>query len=119
MLSLLITWLVTSLSLFIVSKIEFLGVEIQSFSTALWSAAVFGILNATLGAVLRFLAFPITFLTLGLFALILNGLIFALAANLVDGFNLKKGFLSAILGTIALSLVNSLAFLVLGNLGIA
>lgn len=116
--SLIITWLVTSLSLFVISKIEILGVEIASFPTALWSAAVFGILNATLGAVLKFLAFPITFLTLGLFALVLNGFIFALAATLVGGFTLKNGFWSALFGAIALSVMNSLTFAVLGSLGI-
>ncbi len=116
--SLIITWLVTSLSLFIISKVEILGVEIESFPTALWSAAVFGILNATLGVVLKFLAFPITFITLGLFALVLNGLIFALAAGLVGGFNLKHGFWSALFGTIALSIMNSLTFAVLGTLGL-
>nr|WP_099798407.1 phage holin family protein [Thermostichus lividus] len=46
---LIITWVVTSISLFIVSRLSFLGVEIDKFSTALWSAIVFGVLNATLG----------------------------------------------------------------------
>jgi putative membrane protein len=62
----------------------------------------------------RFLAFPITFLTLGLFALIINALLFALAASLIDGFRLKNGFLCALIGSILLSILNGLIFALLG-----
>ena len=62
--SLLIAWLVTSVSLFIISKLP-TGVEIDTFQKAIVSAAVFGILNALLRPLLGVLAFPITFLTLG------------------------------------------------------
>ncbi|XFA73357.1 phage holin family protein [Thermosynechococcaceae cyanobacterium Okahandja] len=115
---LLVTWIVTSISLFVVSRLSFLGVEIDKFSTALWSAIVFGVLNATLGAVLKFLSFPFIFLSLGLFALIINAAIFALAAAIVDGFTLRNGFWSALLGSIALSLMNSLSFGLLTRLGV-
>jgi len=115
---LIITWVVTSISLFIVSRLSFLGVEIDKFSTALWSAIVFGVLNATLGAVLKFLSFPFIFLSLGLFALIINAAIFALAAAFVGGFTLRNGFWSALLGSIALSIVNGLCFGLLSQLGV-
>jgi putative membrane protein len=74
----LIIWLVTAVSLYIISKLPFVGVEISSPQKALTSAAVFGVLNALLGPILRFLAFPITFLTFGLFAIIVNAIIFGL-----------------------------------------
>ncbi len=115
---LLITWIVTSVSLFIVSRLSFLGVEIDKFTTALWSAIVFGLLNATLGAVLKFFTFPFIFLTFGLFALIINAAIFALAAAFVDGFTLRNGFWSALLGSIALSVINSVCFSLLGQAGL-
>ncbi|MDG2990085.1 phage holin family protein [Candidatus Synechococcus calcipolaris G9] len=118
MINLIIAWIVTSVSLFIISKIPFLGVEIDKFSTSLWSAIIFGILNATLGAILQFLAFPITFLTLGLFALVVNAAIFALAAAFVTGFTLRNGFLSALFGSIALSIMNSLTYTLLNHLAI-
>jgi putative membrane protein len=114
----LIIWLVTAVSLYIISKLPFVGVEISSPQKALTSAAVFGVLNALLGPILRFLAFPITFLTFGLFAIIVNAIIFGLAAYLVQGFRLEKKFLSAILGAILLGLINSLIMQILARAGL-
>ncbi|NEP58641.1 MAG: phage holin family protein [Symploca sp. SIO2G7] len=111
--TLLIAWLVTSVSLFIISKLP-TGVEIDSFQKALISAAVFGLLNALLGPILRVLAFPITFLTVGLFAIVINGIIFGLAAYLVTGFRLRWGIWSALIGAFALSVMNSLIYKLLG-----
>lgn len=111
---LLIAWLVTSVSLFIISKLP-LGVEIDSFNKALVSAAVFGVLNATLGPIFQLLALPLTFLTFGLFAIIVNAIIFGLAAWLVSGFRLLWGFWSALLGAIALGFTNSVLYYVLNE----
>jgi putative membrane protein len=115
LIGILITWVITSISLFIISKLP-LGIEIDGFNKALVSAAVFGILNALLGPILRFLGAPITFLTLGLFAIVINAIIFGLAAWLVQGFRLRWGIGSALLGAIALGIINSLIFQVLGNI---
>ena len=114
--SLIIAWLVTSVSLFIISKLP-TGVEIDTFQKAMWSAAVFGILNALLRPILAFLAFPITFLTFGLFAIVLNAIIFGLAAYLVTGFRLRWGFWSALIGAVALGFINSLIYKLLGGIG--
>jgi putative membrane protein len=103
----LVAWLVTAVVLLIISKLP-LGVDIDGFGKALISAAVFGILNAFLKPILVVLTIPITLLTLGLFYLVLNALIFALASFLVEGFRLRWGFWSALFGSIALSLINSL-----------
>ncbi|HBE17019.1 MAG TPA: hypothetical protein DEG17_23155 [Cyanobacteria bacterium UBA11149] len=113
LISLIVAWLVTSVSLFIISKLP-TGVEIDSFEKAMFSAAVFGILNALLRPILGFLSFPITFLTFGLFAIILNGIIFGLAAYLVQGFRLRWGFWSALIGAVALGIINSLIYKLLG-----
>lgn len=112
---LLIAWLVTSVSLFIISKLP-TGVEIDTFQKAVISAAVFGILNALLRPILGVLAFPITFLTFGLFAIVLNAIIFGLAAYLVTGFRLRWGIWSALIGAVALGIINSLLFQLLGSL---
>ncbi len=113
--SLLIAWLVTSVSLFIISKLP-IGVEIDGFQKAILSAAVFGILNALLRPLLDLLALPINFLTFGLFAIVLNAIIFGLAAYLVTGFRLRWGFWSALIGGVALGIINSLIFQLLGAL---
>ncbi len=104
---LLVSWIVMSLSLFVISKVPILGVEIDRFETALISAAVFGVLNAFVRPILAFFAFPITFITFGLFVFVLNGIIFALAAAFVAGFRLRYGLWSAIFGAIAQTLVYS------------
>ena len=113
--SLLIACLVTAISLLIISKLP-TGVEIDSFGKALISAVVFGILNALLKPILDVLALPLTILTLGVFAVVVNAIIFGLAAALVTGFRLRWGFWSALIGAIALGFVNSLIYKVLGTL---
>ncbi|WP_071515536.1 phage holin family protein [Geitlerinema sp. PCC 9228] len=115
MFGLIISWLVTAVSLLIISKIP-TGVEIDSFGKALLSAAVFGILNAILKPVLAFFAFPVTVLTFGLFSIVINAIIFGLAAWLVSGFRLNWGIGSALLGSIALGFVNSILFKALATL---
>jgi putative membrane protein len=62
--------------------------------------------------VLVFLTLPFTLLTLGLFLFVVNGVIFALAAWLVPGFRLTHGFLSAVVGAFALSVLSWLVQLV-------
>ncbi|MFE1745717.1 phage holin family protein [Coleofasciculus sp. H7-2] len=111
--SLLVAWLVTAVSLFIISKLP-IGVEIDTFPKALISAAVFGLLNALVRPVIFFLSLPITILTLGLFLFVLNAIIFGLAAYLVHGFRLRWGIWSALIGSIALSIINSIIHKLLG-----
>jgi putative membrane protein len=101
----LITAFVTALSLLIISRLP-LGIEIDGFWKALVAGVIFGILNAFVKPVLFWLTLPLSFLTLGLFLLVLNAIIFGLAAWLVDGFELRGGFWSALFGAIALSVVN-------------
>ncbi|WP_414545612.1 phage holin family protein [Nostoc sp. CCY0012] len=107
MLSIVLTWIVTSVSFLIISRLP-LGIEIDNFGKAAISAAVFGILNAILLPILTFFTFPFILLSFGLFFLILNAIIFALAAALVPGFTLRWGFWSALLGSFTLAIVNSL-----------
>lgn len=106
---LLVAWLITSVSLFIISKLP-TGVEIDGFNKALVSAAVFGIVNAFLGPIFRLLALPVTIITFGLFSIIVNAIIFGLAAYLVQGFRLRWGFWSALIGSLALGFINSLIY---------
>ncbi len=106
MVEILITWFVTALSFLIISKLP-IGVEIDSFNKALISAAVVGILNALLLPILTFFSFPLIILTIGLFFFVLNSIIFGIAAYLVNGFRLRYGFWSALIGSVALAVINS------------
>lgn len=112
--SLLITWLVTSVSFFIISKLPFLGVEIANFQTAMISAGVVGLLNAFFPPVLMVVLAPMRLVFSNfLVILIINAIIFGLAAWLVTGFRLRWGIWSALLGAFALSLINTLLLQVL------
>jgi putative membrane protein len=106
MLEFLVTLLVTALSLLILSRIN-IGLEVEDTGSALIAALVLGILNATLRPVLGFLAFPITLITFGLFAIVLNALVLYITAALVKGFNIRN-FLAAIISAILLAILNSL-----------
>jgi putative membrane protein len=105
---LLVVWLVTAASLLIISKLP-LGVEIDSIKKALLSAAVFGVLNATLGWLLRAVFNLATLLLLGgVVSIIVNILIFGISAMLIQGFRLRWGVWSAVLGGVLLGIINSL-----------
>ncbi len=110
------SWLVTTVSFLIISKLP-TGVEIDGFGKAAISAAVFGILNALLWPVMAILTFPFILLTLGLFLVVINAIIFGIAAWLVPGFRLRWGFISALLGSVALAVVNSILFHIFGEVG--
>ena len=104
---LLIAWLITAISLLIIAQLP-IGVEVDNFGKALVAAIVFGVLNALVRPILLFFSIPLTILTLGLFLLVVNAIVFGLAAALVSGFRLRYGFWSALFGSICLSFVNSL-----------
>ncbi|HEY9879729.1 MAG TPA: phage holin family protein [Leptolyngbyaceae cyanobacterium] len=122
LISFLIVAVVTAISLLILSKIPPLGVEVSSAGKALQSGIVFGILNGLAGLIFGFLRIPLfVILSLGVSYLILwviNVIVFAVTAKLVSGFRLKYGIWSAILGAIALSIVNSILFWLLARFNV-
>lgn len=87
------------------------GVEVAGYTALFFAAIVLGFANSFLKPVLLLLTLPITILTLGLFAFILNALMVLLTSAIVPGF-VVDGFVTAILFSLILSLVSS----VLGTL---
>ena len=81
------------------------GFYVPNLTTAIIAAHVFGIVNATLGPVLRFLSFPLIILTLGIFWFIVNGFLLILVAFLVPGFSIN-GWWPAIVAAAVLALIN-------------
>jgi len=102
-----LVWIVTTLSLYILSRLP-TGIEVAGVGAAAGWGLVLGILNAFLKPVLNFFAWPINFLTLGLFSIVINGFVFALAAAAVRDVRLRHGCLTAIIGSILLGLLNGL-----------
>ena len=104
MLRLLLRWVANAVALIIVSQIV-PGISVSGFAAALWAALVIGLVNATLGLLLKILTFPLTILTLGIFWFVINAIMLELASAFVPGFHVA-GFLSAFFGAIVLALVN-------------
>lgn len=100
----LINWLVTALALY-VTAVLVPGIVVEGgLAPLLLAALIIGLVNAVLKPVLVVLTLPITIVTLGIFYLILNAALFALAAALTPGFSLS-GFGAAFLGAIVMSVV--------------
>lgn len=104
MLNAILNLVLSAVSLIIVAHV-IRGFELTGFGTALFSALVIGLVNATLGFFLKIVTFPLTLLSLGVFWFIINALMLKLAAAFVPGFSIQ-GFLPAFFGAIVLSLVN-------------
>lgn len=82
------------------------GVTIDSFATAIGVAIVLGILNATLKPLLIIITIPLTFLSLGLFLLIINAIIIGVADQWVDGMHVSTTW-TAILFSFLISTISS------------
>lgn len=104
MLALVLHWFISSLSLIIVAYL-FPGISLNGAGAAIVAPVVIGLINATLGVILKLVTLPLTVLTLGLFWLVINGLMLQLAAYLVPGFYVA-GFASAFFGAIVMSIVS-------------
>jgi putative membrane protein len=105
MLHIIVEWVVSALALWLVAQIV-PGIEVSGFGAAMIATVVIAIVSAFVGPILRFLAFPITFLTLGLFLLVINACLLKLASLFTPGFRVH-GFLNAILGSLLLTIVGS------------
>lgn len=114
--ALLITWVITAISFFIISKLP-IGVEIDTIGKTFLSAAVLGIVTALVRPILKLIFVVPNVLTLNLFpalfTFIASVICFGIAAWLVQGFRLRFGIWSAILGALALSFVTSLIYKIL------
>ena len=80
------------------------GVRVVGVEEVLVAALVIGLINAIIRPILRFVTFPLTVVTLGLFYFVLNGSLFYLAAAVTPGFDLD-GLGTAILGAMVMSIV--------------
>lgn len=116
MLRLLLIWLINAIALLILPFI-IPSIQLRGFGTALIVALVLGLINALLKPILIILTLPVTILTLGLFILVINALLFQLAAHLLKGFEVS-GFWAAFFGSILYSLISwVLSALVFGRSG--
>ena len=83
------------------------GIVVESIYIAIVAAVVLGLVNLTIKPILFILTLPITILTLGLFAFVLNALMFWFVASFLDGFSVD-GFIPALLGSLVVPIVSAL-----------
>ena len=106
MLKLLLHWLLSAVALLITSSLV-PGFEVSGMRSALVAALVIGLLNATIGFILKILTFPISILTLGIFLLVINGIMILVASSIVRGFRVY-GMVPAFWGAVVLALLGLL-----------
>lgn len=82
------------------------GVELNGFMTALIVALVLGLVNATIGLLLKMLTAPLNWLTLGLVSLVINVLMVLLVDNFINGFS-TNGFWAAAIFALVLAIIQS------------
>jgi putative membrane protein len=112
---LIVVWLLNALALLAVAYLM-PSIHVSGLGGALIAAAVIGLVNMLIRPVLVLLTLPVTVLTLGLFILVINGLLFFFVGNILKGFEVASLW-SGILGALLYSLISwALAALVLrGN----
>ena len=106
MIALVIRWLILTLSVVLASQIV-PGFHVASTGRAFLAAVVLSLLNAVVRPVLFLLTLPVNIVTLGLFTLVLNGLMLYFTAGLLKGVQVS-GLGSAILGSVVISIVSTL-----------
>ena len=103
---LILHWILSAIALIVVSRLV-PGFHVHGLVPALIAAVVIGLLNATVGLFVKIITFPLTILTLGIFLLVVNGLMILLASAVVPGFHVY-GIVPAFWGAVILALLGML-----------
>ena len=100
----LLRWFITTLAIF---ALPFLvsGITVNSILTAVVVAACLVFLNMVVKPIISFLTLPLNILTLGLFALVVNGAFFWFVAHIISGFTVAT-FWAAVIGAFVISIIN-------------
>ena len=96
-----IEFLLTGLAILVIAYI-LPGVDVKSYKTALWVAFLIGLLDATLGWIMRILAWPFNWLTFGILYFIIYVVVILIVDKLVTNFSIK-GFWWAVIFALMLS----------------
>src|SRR5579863_4595221 len=102
----LIHWILSAIALMVVANFV-PGFYLNDLRSAVIASLVIGVLNATLGFLIKLITFPFAILTLGLFLLFVNAGMILLAAKIVPGF-IVYGWIPAFWGAVVLALLGML-----------
>lgn len=112
MVRLLLKWLLYAFALLVTARVV-PGFHVRSIAAALVAVLVIGLLNATLGLLLKFITLPLGVLTLGLFFLVINAFILKLAGHLTQPGFYVSTWTAAFIGALVLALLHMLLSLLL------
>ena len=101
---LLIGWLLNALALLGVAYVV-PDIHVSSFGIALLAALVIGLANMLIKPILVIYTLPVTIITLGLFILVINGVLFWAVGHFLEGFEVKT-LMAGIIGAIAYSVIS-------------
>jgi len=110
-----IRWLTLTFAIIVTSYLLD-GIQVSGFFSAVFAAAVLGILNAFFRPIILILTLPINILTMGLFTFVINALLLMMASGIISGFNVL-GFWSAVFGALLISVVSWLINGFIGDRG--
>lgn len=106
MISLILRLIILTLGVFLAAYLV-PGINVAGYGSAVKAALLLGLLNIFVKPVLFLLTLPINILTLGVFTLVINGLLLWFVGAVVPGFSIS-GFLTAVLGSIVISIMSIL-----------
>jgi putative membrane protein len=105
--ALIVSWFVLAAAIALTAAIV-PSVDVQGgFFTLLWVALLFGLVNALIGPLLRLISLPLTLMTFGLFALVINAVLLMLTAGLSDDLSVG-GFFPAVLAAFLIALISTI-----------
>ncbi|MFO7962715.1 MAG: phage holin family protein [Desulfobacterales bacterium] len=110
-----IRWIILTVAI-LVTSLLLDGIRVSGFLSAVFTAALLGILNAFFRPVLILLTLPITILTMGLFMFVINAVLLMMASGAVPGFEVN-GFWSAVFGSIIIGLISWILNLLINQHG--
>lgn len=109
---LLLRWVISAIALFLTAQLANMmgiGIVLTSAVSAFIAVAVLTIVNALIRPLLVLLTLPLNCLTLGLFSIVINALMFWLAGSVgIKGFRVD-GILAALFGSIVMSFISGIA----------
>jgi len=109
--SFLIRLLVNAIALLIISQLHFMGIHADTVTALIIGALILGIANAIVRPILIVVSCPLEVLSLGLFTLIINAIVFYFALKYIPGFHVP-GFWAAFWGAILMSIISWIISLV-------
>lgn len=112
MVEIIFIWLVTAVGLWITTRLV-RGIRCRSTGSLMLAALVLGLINSFIRPVLLFFTMPITILTLGMFALVINALMISLTAAIVPDFEVDN-FGSALVAALIMTILAIIGLLFMG-----